>query len=154
MVKELIPYVDANYRTLPDRKNRAMAGLSAGSGATYNVGLNHTELISQFGLFSAGVLNTAAASQYPYLASAKAAEGKYDLMWISCGLLDTDLAGIKDFLAHHGQERHQVHLRHPRGRTCLGRMALVAGRIRAAAIPEELIGAMGARQTIPPFWRI
>jgi enterochelin esterase-like enzyme len=99
MVKELIPYVDANYRTLPDRKNRAMAGLSAGSGATFNVGLNHTELFSRFGLFSAGVLNTAAASRYPFLASAKAAEGKYDLMWISCGLQDTDLAGIKDFLA-------------------------------------------------------
>jgi enterochelin esterase-like enzyme len=99
MVKELIPYIDANYRTKPDRKHRAMAGLSAGSGATYNVGMNHTELISQFGLLSAGVLNTAAASRYPYLASGKETAAKLDLMWISCGTEDTDLAGIKDFTA-------------------------------------------------------
>jgi enterochelin esterase-like enzyme len=99
MVKELIPYVDTNYRTLADRKHRAMAGLSAGSGATFNVGMKHSELISQFGLFSAGVLNTAAASRYPEFASGKAAESKFDLMWISCGRQDTDLAGIEDFVA-------------------------------------------------------
>jgi enterochelin esterase-like enzyme len=99
MVKELIPYIDANYRTLIDRKNRAMAGLSAGSGATFNVGMKHTELFSQFGLFSAGVLNAKAATRYPELASGKAAEGKFDLIWISCGTGDTDLDGIEDFVA-------------------------------------------------------
>ena len=53
MLKELIPYVDAKYRVAPGRQNRAMAGLSAGGAATYNVGFKHLELFSGFGLFSA-----------------------------------------------------------------------------------------------------
>src|SRR2546426_18744 len=44
MLKELIPFVDAKYRTAPGPKSRAMAGLSAGGAATYNVGLKHLEL--------------------------------------------------------------------------------------------------------------
>ena len=46
MLKDLIPYVDAKYRVAPGRENRAMAGLSAGGAATYNVGLKHLELFS------------------------------------------------------------------------------------------------------------
>jgi enterochelin esterase-like enzyme len=45
-----------------DRKSRAMAGLSAGGGATFNVGLKHTELFSQFGFFSSGAMTAEAAS--------------------------------------------------------------------------------------------
>lgn len=89
LTKELIPYVDANYRTLADRKHRAMAGLSAGGGATFNVGLKHTELFSQFGFFSAG--ETAlpnAIDRYPMFASAKAAAGKFDVLWMSFGNQD------------------------------------------------------------------
>ena len=98
MTKELIPFVDANYRTLTDRKNRAMSGLSAGGGATFNVGLKHTELFSQFGFFSAGAVSTPdAATKYPEFASAKAAEGKLDLIWISYGNQDPNHVGAEVF---------------------------------------------------------
>jgi len=73
LTKELIRHIDANYRTLTDRKHRAMAGLSAGGGATFNVGLRHTELFSQFGFFSSGAITGEAANRYPELASAQAA---------------------------------------------------------------------------------
>ncbi|HEX6463591.1 MAG TPA: alpha/beta hydrolase-fold protein [Vicinamibacterales bacterium] len=53
LLKDLIPYVDAKYRVAPGRANRAMAGLSAGGAATYNIGMKHLELFSAFGLFSA-----------------------------------------------------------------------------------------------------
>jgi enterochelin esterase family protein len=99
MTKELIPYIDANYRTLTDRKNRAMAGLSAGGGATFNVGLKHTELFSQFGFFSSGAITGEAASRYPEFASAKAAEGKLDLIWISYGNQDPNHTGAEAFHA-------------------------------------------------------
>jgi enterochelin esterase-like enzyme len=99
MVKELIPYIDANYRTLKDRKNRAMSGLSAGGGATYNVGLKHTELFSQFGFFSSGAMSGEAATRYPELASAKAAQGKLDLIWISYGNQDPNHTGAEAFVA-------------------------------------------------------
>ena len=97
LVKELIPYVDANYRTLTDRKNRAMAGLSAGGGATFNVGLKHTDLISQFGFFSAGEVNPGNIKAYPMFASADAAKGKFDLFWMSFGTTDPNHVPAQEF---------------------------------------------------------
>jgi enterochelin esterase family protein len=99
MTKELIPFVDSHYRTVSDRKSRAMAGLSAGGGATFNVGLKHTELFSQFGFFSSGAMTAEAAGRYPELASAKAAAGKIDLIWISYGNQDPNHTAAEAFSA-------------------------------------------------------
>jgi enterochelin esterase family protein len=89
MVKELIPYVDAKYRVAPGRQNRAMAGLSAGGAATYNVGIKHLELFSGFGLFSSAGLNTSLSTKYPELAAdPKAANAKINVLWIGCGVED------------------------------------------------------------------
>ena len=87
MVKELIPYVDAKYRVAPGRQNRAMAGLSAGGAATYNVGLKHLELFSSFGMFSAaGGGGADFATRYPQLAAdAKATNARINVFWIGCG---------------------------------------------------------------------
>jgi enterochelin esterase family protein len=52
MTKVVIPYVDKNFRTLKDRDNRAMAGLSMGGMQTYQVTLNHLDLFSYIGGFS------------------------------------------------------------------------------------------------------
>jgi enterochelin esterase-like enzyme len=51
-VKELIPMVDAKFRTLPDREHRAMAGLSMGSVQTLYIGLTHLDTFSALGIFS------------------------------------------------------------------------------------------------------
>jgi len=48
----LIPYVDSTLRTLPDRDQRAMAGLSMGGMQTFQVTLNHLDLFSYIGGFS------------------------------------------------------------------------------------------------------
>lgn len=51
---DLIPFIDSNYRTIPDRDYRAMAGLSMGGMQTINIGLCECiDLISWFGAFSA-----------------------------------------------------------------------------------------------------
>ena len=55
-VKEIIPDIDSFYRTLPNRESRAMAGLSMGGLQTMLVGLNHTELFSYYGFFSAAII--------------------------------------------------------------------------------------------------
>lgn len=52
ITKVVIPYVDKNFRTLTDRDNRAMAGLSMGGMQTYQVTLNHLDLFSYIGGFS------------------------------------------------------------------------------------------------------
>jgi enterochelin esterase family protein len=55
-LKEIIPEIDSYYRTKPDRENRAMAGLSMGGLQTMLIGLNHPELFSNYGFFSAAIL--------------------------------------------------------------------------------------------------
>jgi enterochelin esterase-like enzyme len=54
MVKDLIPMIDATYRTIPDRENRAMAGLSMGGMQTFQIGLKHLDLFAYLGGFSGG----------------------------------------------------------------------------------------------------
>jgi enterochelin esterase-like enzyme len=54
LIDELIPYVDANFRTLADQPNRAMAGLSMGGMETRSIALEHLDRFSHIGLFSGG----------------------------------------------------------------------------------------------------
>jgi len=54
LVGELIPYVDANFRTLADQPHRAMAGLSMGGGEPHSITLKHLDVFSHIGLFSGG----------------------------------------------------------------------------------------------------
>ncbi len=54
LLDELIPYVDANFRTLADQPNRAMAGLSMGGMETKTITLKNLNVFSHIGLFSGG----------------------------------------------------------------------------------------------------
>ncbi len=57
LVDELIPYIDANFRTLPDQPNRAMAGLSMGGIETKSITLAKLDIFSHIGLFSGGSIS-------------------------------------------------------------------------------------------------
>ena len=48
----LIPFIDANFRTLSDRDHRAMAGLSMGGMQTFQITPDHLDLFSYIGGFS------------------------------------------------------------------------------------------------------
>ncbi|MBR4238649.1 MAG: esterase [Bacteroidales bacterium] len=52
---ELIPYVDANFRTIAKKESRAMAGLSMGGMETHTITLRRPELFNYYGLLSGGV---------------------------------------------------------------------------------------------------
>ncbi len=54
LVKELIPFIDARFRTLSDPSDRAMAGLSMGGMETRTITLRNLETFSHIGLFSGG----------------------------------------------------------------------------------------------------
>jgi enterochelin esterase family protein len=58
MVRDLIPWVDSNYRTLADQPHRAMAGLSMGAMQTRAVSLANVDTFSYIGLFSGGSIST------------------------------------------------------------------------------------------------
>jgi len=63
LLNDLIPYIDANFRTKIDRDNRAMAGLSWGGHQTFDVVLTNLDKFSYIGTFSGAIfgldLNTA-----------------------------------------------------------------------------------------------
>ncbi|MHA3770208.1 PVC-type heme-binding CxxCH protein [Verrucomicrobiota bacterium sgz303538] len=57
LLDELIPFIDANFRTLADQPNRAMAGLSMGGMETKTITLKHLDTFSRIGLFSGGSIS-------------------------------------------------------------------------------------------------
>ena len=57
LVDELIPFIDANFRTLADQPNRAMAGLSMGGMETKTITLKNLDTFSHIGLFSGGTIS-------------------------------------------------------------------------------------------------
>lgn len=54
LVDELIPYVDSHFRTLANKQNRAMAGLSMGGMETKSITLARPDTFDYWGLFSGG----------------------------------------------------------------------------------------------------
>ncbi|MDP5200247.1 alpha/beta hydrolase-fold protein [Flavobacterium sp. DG2-3] len=54
LVDELIPYIDTNFRTISNRANRAMAGLSMGGMETHSITLNKPDAFSHYALLSGG----------------------------------------------------------------------------------------------------
>ena len=55
-VQDLIPYIDANYRTNPQRQYRAIGGLSRGAGWALHFGLTEWQLFGIIGMHSLPVL--------------------------------------------------------------------------------------------------
>ena len=55
LLKDLIPYIDANFRTLTDRDHRAMAGLSWGGHQTFDVVLANMDKFAWMGTFSGAI---------------------------------------------------------------------------------------------------
>ncbi|MEO8308023.1 MAG: alpha/beta hydrolase-fold protein [Pseudomonadota bacterium] len=57
LVDELVPYIDANFRTQADLKHRALAGLSMGGMETRWITLKKVDVFSHIGLFSGGTIS-------------------------------------------------------------------------------------------------
>ncbi|MFO0959620.1 MAG: alpha/beta hydrolase-fold protein [Isosphaeraceae bacterium] len=91
MVKDLIPMIDATYRTKADRDHRAMAGLSMGGMQTFQIGLKHPELFASLGGFSGGGGGFGGGEFDPktahggVMADADAFNKKMRLVWLGIG---------------------------------------------------------------------
>ncbi|MEO5681263.1 MAG: alpha/beta hydrolase-fold protein [Chitinophagaceae bacterium] len=75
LVNELIPYVDANFRTMATPSQRAMAGLSMGGMETKTITLNKPDVFAYYGLLSGGTYAPADIKD----------KSKVKLIFISCG---------------------------------------------------------------------
>jgi enterochelin esterase family protein len=87
MVDDLIPYVDANFRTLADQPHRAMAGLSMGGMETHSITLDHLDLFSHIGLLSGGTVTPDDVNSHPGF------KDKVKVVFCSCGSFESP-AGI------------------------------------------------------------
>jgi len=93
MKQVIIPFVEKNYRTMPDAGHRALAGLSLGGLHTLYTGINNTNMFSYLGVFSSGWI-------VPMLS--KLADTQYDKMKSNATKINTDLKGL--WVAMGGQE--------------------------------------------------
>ncbi len=84
LVGELIPYVDANFRTLSDQPNRAMAGLSMGGMETKMITLRNLDKFSRIGLFSGGSISMEDVEKTPGF------KEKVKLVFVSYGSRELD----------------------------------------------------------------
>jgi predicted alpha/beta superfamily hydrolase len=75
LIDELIPYVDANFRTRADQPHRAMAGLSMGGMETKTITLARPDVFSHYALLSGGTYSPADIKD----------KSKVKLIFISCG---------------------------------------------------------------------
>jgi len=85
LVDELIPYVDANFRTIADRPHRAMAGLSMGGMETKMITINKPEVFSHYALLSGGTYKPEDIKD----------KSKIKLIFLSCGSKERP-DGVKD----------------------------------------------------------
>jgi enterochelin esterase-like enzyme len=90
VVTDLIPMIDASYRTLKDRDSRAMAGLSMGGGQTLQITSNHLDLFAWIGSFSAPLRNfDVKTSMNGALIDAASFNKRVRLLWIGAGTGET-----------------------------------------------------------------
>ena len=64
LINDLIPYIDANFRTKSDREHRAMAGLSWGGHQTFDVVLQNLDKFAWLGTFSGAIFGLDVKTAY------------------------------------------------------------------------------------------
>jgi len=57
LIDDLIPFVESNFRVIPDQAHRAMAGLSMGGMQTHSIVVANPNLFSHVGMFSSGTFS-------------------------------------------------------------------------------------------------
>lgn len=53
---DVVKFIDKNYRTLPNKKNRAIAGLSMGGFHSLHISKQYPDMFNYIGLFSAAIM--------------------------------------------------------------------------------------------------
>jgi enterochelin esterase-like enzyme len=112
LVKDLIPFIEKNYRTLHDKNNRAIAGLSMGGAHTQTITNDNPGMFGYIGVFSMGLMNMGGqnqdAAKITETRSAKVEALKnsgYKLYWIGVGkddFLYQSVVSLRADLDKHG----------------------------------------------------
>jgi enterochelin esterase-like enzyme len=93
LIEDVIPFVDANFRTVADQPHRALAGLSMGGMQTRAIAPAHLDTFSHIGIFSGGSIAT---NEIKDLAAFKQ---KVKVVFVSYGSRENGAAGKADVAA-------------------------------------------------------
>ena len=103
LLGDVVPYVEQNYRTLPGREQRAIAGLSMGGQQTLNIGLTNLDKFSHLGVFSSGWFGQDGAATFARNNAAALSDPKINdrirLFWLATGKDDFVLPSTRAALA-------------------------------------------------------
>ncbi len=101
LVKDLIPFIEKNYRTLTGKDNRAIAGLSMGGAHTQTITNDNPGTFSYIGVFSMGIMSFGSQNQDAAKVEAERnaklealRNSGYKLYWIACGKDDFVYKGV------------------------------------------------------------
>jgi enterochelin esterase family protein len=116
LMKDVIPFVEREYRIRSDREGRAIAGLSMGGGHTTQVITQHPEAFSYVGIWSMGIRPDAVADfesrASGFLSKADDVNRGIGVLWLAVGEKDFALPWTKalsEALNRHGI-RHDLHI--------------------------------------------
>lgn len=112
LVEDVIPYIEDHYRTLTDKDNRAIAGLSMGGVHTQTITNTYPDKFSYIGVMSMGLMNNSRmGGNYNEEEHIKQIEALKDqdvkLYWIGCGKEDflyESVTNLRKFYDDHGFE--------------------------------------------------
>jgi enterochelin esterase-like enzyme len=111
LLRDVIPTVEARYRVMPGRENRAVAGLSMGGGQSLRIGLGHLDLFSAVASFSGAVPPDFETRFAGILKDSAGTNQKIKTLWIGCGQQDSLFSrskNLSELLAKY-QVRHVFH---------------------------------------------
>lgn len=115
LIKEIIPYIDAHYRTAADRNSRAIAGLSMGGGQALRFGLRNQDQFAWVIGFSPAIFlaDSETALFDDFIANAEKSNAQLKLLKFFCGTKDHLIANSDRF--HAFLDSH--HIKHTFERT-------------------------------------
>ncbi|TDO24236.1 esterase [Pedobacter duraquae] len=115
LLRDVIPYMEKNYRVIPKKEARAIAGLSMGGGQAYLIGLKNLQTFNYVGEFSAGLLSDNKFDineRIPGIFNdPSTVNSKLKLLWIACGKDDPRFQGhvALDYTLTEKQIQHEFH---------------------------------------------
>ena len=112
LIENIIPMMDATYRTIPDREHRAMAGLSLGGTQTWQITQSHLDTFAYIGSFSAPFGFPEVPGGFNGLLGDPAAFAQQvHVLFVSVGTAEGGMtAGGRDVPSGAGASRHQAYL--------------------------------------------
>jgi enterochelin esterase-like enzyme len=108
LIKDIIPFIEANYSVKADRESRALAGLSMGGGQSLNIGLGNLDTFAWIGGFSSAP-NTNPPEQL--VPDPDKATKQLKLLYLSCGNKD-GLIRISQGVHAYLKEKNVPHIWH------------------------------------------